>query len=377
MPRNENEPPPPAEPPTNTEKTKSKKSKKKKDKTRKANHNALTAEELFDNNDRQDENDAGEPMTRHSKGGGKKRKKTTAVTPRKRQKSTTPEEDAELSDDLDECPSVMHSGCWYARHVDLWITPNAAVMAGIKASQNTEENIEPAKKKNMANSLEERSLEIYHYLTNDKDINFADLQKLFVADEDGDNEQDNGEVNVSAICEYTKQMQFHASRARADDTGKLKRDMDKLLAKPGSRQVKVWSKSAMGWNSKDTACLLCPVDDVWEFDQDPQMYMDSVLNGGSKHWSEWSTFLYDKDLLDEDNPVTGLFQSPLLVRVFNHIYNSSGIDKLNSVKTKPPVSRIHGMTEVTPEDIAYICVQPTDSSPPVITNDVESQGPWV
>jgi hypothetical protein len=135
------------------------------------------------------------------------------------------------------------------------------------------------------------------------------------------------------------QMQFHAGRARSDDTGKLKRDMDKLLANPSSRRVKIWSKSSMGWYDKDTARLLCPLDDLWEFDQDKETcmayslifffdnssffgrYMDNVLSGNSKHWSEWSTFLYDEELLDDDDDTAGLFRSPLLVRVRMFYYS--------------------------------------------------------
>ncbi|KAK7440080.1 hypothetical protein VKT23_016367 [Stygiomarasmius scandens] len=85
--------------------------------------------------------------------------------------------------------------------------------------------------------------------------------------------------------------------------------------------------------------------------------MDSVLNGNCKHWSEWSTFLYDTNFHDPDEPSSGLFQSDLLVRVFNHIFNSSGVEKLMVTKGKPSVSQIHRMKSVTGRHIAYTAIQ--------------------
>ncbi|KAF5347858.1 hypothetical protein D9758_013831 [Tetrapyrgos nigripes] len=291
---------------------------------------------------------------------------------RKKQRSTTPEPVEDNSDDSDAEPiekSAKRAGRWYARRGDVWINPFDAIIAGLQASQDATEGegsaARPARKKKPS-PTQVRCLEIYQRFMEDNDPNFADLRKLFVTgggDEEGDagrTEAGNGdgdEVNIEAIKVYTKKMQFHASRVRSDDTGKLKRDTDKLLADPSSRRVKVFSKSSMGWYDKVTACLLCPVDELEVFDQDPEEYMDNVLNGtSSKHWSEWAMFLYDENLMDDDNPAAGLFKAPLLVHIFNHIYDSTGI-KNNGAKTKSSVSRLHGMTEVAAEDIAYTSVQ--------------------
>ncbi|THU93027.1 hypothetical protein K435DRAFT_861935 [Dendrothele bispora CBS 962.96] len=272
-----------------------------------------------------------------------KRKKSSSVIASSR-KQKKPQQDAgEGSDDDDDSNTAKRAGRWYARRCDIWITPQDAVLAGIKCSQEAADNKDPStvKKKKKSDPLQEHSLELF--VTTDNEY-------------DGEQDDDN-KINMAAVFAYTKEMQYHSSRARSDDTGKIKRDMDKLLADSNATRIKVWSKGSMGWYNKDTARLLCPMDDVWEFDQDQQGYMDSILNGSCKHWSEWSVFLFDEEAYDEDAPYATLFRSSLLVRIFNHVYNSTGVSKGNGTKTKSPVWCIHGMTEVTPEDIAYVCVQ--------------------
>ncbi|KAF5334597.1 hypothetical protein D9758_018432 [Tetrapyrgos nigripes] len=312
-------------------------------------------------------------------GTSRKRKNPTAHSaPHKKQKSTTPEAQSRDSEDSDANPeavSARRAGRWYARRGDLWIHPHDVIITGLQYSQDAQDESDdaskPKKKKKKATAMQERALEVYRRLLEDNDPNFRDLCKIFVAskdsedgkdgeqeDEDVDADIEDDAVNFKALQSYTKKMQLHAARARSDDTGKLKRDMDRLLANPSARRVKIFSKTSMGWYDKYTARLLCPIDDLDDFDEDPDTYMDNVLTGtGSKHWSEWSTFLYDEGLVDNDNPAAGLFQGPLLVRVGKHIYFSTGLTKNTGAKTKSPVSRIHGMTEITAEDVAYCCVQ--------------------
>ena len=80
------------------------------------------------------------------------------------------------------------------------------------------------------------------------------------------------------------------------------------------------------------AQLLCPIDYIVLFDQDPEGYAPSfvlrlllvfifsfrakLLNGSIKiHSTHYPLCLYDKELIDDDDPGLGFLQSKALVAV--------------------------------------------------------------
>jgi hypothetical protein len=71
-------------------------------------------------------------------------------------------------------------------------------------------------------------------------------------------------------------MESAANAARCNDMGSLKHTgLQYMLNDPTKDHfnpliLKSHSKALRGWNHPQTACLLCPAQDIAEFDVDPQ-----------------------------------------------------------------------------------------------------------
>lgn len=70
----------------------------------------------------------------------------------------------------------------------------------------------------------------------------------------------------------------------------------------------------------------------------------------------WPVFCYDESKFDSGNPKQGLLQGKLLLRVYRHIF--TGRSSVYGGKPKGRSARgvLNGLTEPTPETIAYAAV---------------------
>ncbi|KAF8227658.1 hypothetical protein L208DRAFT_1051369, partial [Tricholoma matsutake] len=78
-----------------------------------------------------------------------------------------------------------------------------------------------------------------------------------------------------------------------------------------------------GFNHPMIAQLLCPIDYITLFDKDPKSFCAKFLNGSIKiHSTDYPLCLYDKELMDEEDPGLGLLWSKVLITFFRHIFMS-------------------------------------------------------
>ncbi|KAK0437053.1 hypothetical protein EV421DRAFT_1715525, partial [Armillaria borealis] len=69
-------------------------------------------------------------------------------------------------------------------------------------------------------------------------------------------------------------------------------------------------------------------------------------------------FLFDEDLIKQDNPTAGLFHGYVLVRFFCHIFLGSGLPECQGkTNGRDTVATRHAMTTVTGHHIAYAATQ--------------------
>ncbi|KAK7441703.1 hypothetical protein VKT23_016368 [Stygiomarasmius scandens] len=232
-----------------------KKSQKKSKKSKKAKKNKTlpAVEDLFNDNDGVDNGRAAQDTpsevatTGRSQESSKKRKHNSVnSSSRKKKKANDSQEEIDSGDDESESSiSEMRAGRWYARATDCWASPLSVLLAGL-GDDDEESNTSHGNKAKATSHTHLRHA--FELLLDANDANFEDLHTLFVENNDMDTT-----VDINAIKQYATKMQNHVNRAWSDDTSKLKKDLDKLLAMPGSDRIKVWSKSLMGWNDPATA----------------------------------------------------------------------------------------------------------------------------
>ncbi|KAG1767897.1 hypothetical protein EV702DRAFT_1050228 [Suillus placidus] len=160
-----------------------------------------------------------------------------------------------------------------------------------------------------------------------------------------------------------------ASLARAEDTCKLKDLCPSFLlddpSKPGATLdppiVKGQSKSLRGWHHKSTARALCPMVDIKKFDEDPQAFMDGIINGEKRppSFKKLPSCLYDESLADPKLKRAGFLRGKPLERTFRTIFTGplTALDPTSRKGTKHPKGIIHGMTEPSAPAIAYAAIQ--------------------
>ncbi|KAG1838716.1 hypothetical protein DFJ58DRAFT_845947 [Suillus subalutaceus] len=177
------------------------------------------------------------------------------------------------------------------------------------------------------------------------------------------------EEDPAKLEDFINALRNSASLARAKDTCKLKDLCPTFLlddpSKPGATLdppiVKGQPKSLHGWHHKSTARALCPMVDVKKFDEDPQAFMDGILNGEKRppSFKKLPSCLYDESLADLKLKRAGFLRGKPLEWTFRAIFMGplTALDPTSHKGTKHPKGVIHGMMEPSAPAIAYATIQ--------------------
>lgn len=167
------------------------------------------------------------------------------------------------------------------------------------------------------------------------------------------------------------EMQNMVNHTRSEDASRLKSRMgsyaapnpDKDLVSPPIHDDSK-SRSKMGFNHPQLGPLLCPAKFLVEYNKDPAKSQKKIQAGSLRVMAAlWPAYLYPGDSpgqdFDPDDIIEGLFRGYLLERVAKHIFTSpsSALSAGASNGTRPCNAKIHGMSVVEAEHIAYAAVQ--------------------
>ncbi|KAF8835088.1 hypothetical protein BDN67DRAFT_984860 [Paxillus ammoniavirescens] len=175
------------------------------------------------------------------------------------------------------------------------------------------------------------------------------------------------ETDPEVLDSFIDTMVTAAYGGRTDDTGSLKyngliymlKDPIKDKIEPPIPKTHNGSKADRGWNHGTIARLLCPMQDVEDFDADPQAYMDLVKCGKKKPTAtKFPSCLYDMGLFDHENKHAGFLHGHTLVQTWCHIFTgpSSAFHK-SQWATKPSKGHMHGLQAPNIHNIMYAAVQ--------------------
>ncbi|KAG1776115.1 hypothetical protein EV702DRAFT_1231094, partial [Suillus placidus] len=120
----------------------------------------------------------------------------------------------------------------------------------------------------------------------------------------------------------------------------------------------------MGFNHAQLGKMLCPAKYLDDYSKDPIGMKNKFDSASLKVTSAlWPAYLYPGDIpgndFDPEDIIEGLFRGYLLERVTKHIFTSpsSALKVGVSSGTRACNAKLHGMTRVEAEHIAYAAVQ--------------------
>ncbi|PPQ73254.1 hypothetical protein CVT24_009969 [Panaeolus cyanescens] len=173
------------------------------------------------------------------------------------------------------------------------------------------------------------------------------------------------ELHSDGIMFLTKAMQEAASSARSADIFSLKDRilvyvaMDKANKQLDPQLLPNDSKKKRGFKHIDLARLICPIVYKEEFERNPIEFSRELASGRRPVRShDLPAFIWKEGEHDPEDWEHKMFQSPLLLRVFKHLFTSPSSALSNEVgasKSSRSQARIHGMKSVTLPSIAYTC----------------------
>ncbi|KAH9166552.1 hypothetical protein EDB89DRAFT_1984315 [Lactarius sanguifluus] len=170
--------------------------------------------------------------------------------------------------------------------------------------------------------------------------------------------------DLGAYHDFCAMLAELMSDARATDTNRL---VDRVLSyipfnistdpipllPPGD-------KSRRGWNHDATAAALCPLKLRTQFKLDPIGFRNSVQSGTLRiKTGDYPCFLYPHDITyDPGDRAKGLFRGHIFIRALRSVYTGpSSAFTGHRTAARASNSELNGMTQVSPEMVAYISVQ--------------------
>ncbi|KAL4255290.1 hypothetical protein AB1N83_013532 [Pleurotus pulmonarius] len=236
---------------------------------------------------------------------------------------------------------IIHVGYHFMRTVEAFILPSVIIEKGLLRADELDEDINYTEFENQC---------WYAY------------SKLIEMSTCVDRRLDAG---ASAASEVGKLLQQGSSSAKSIDTSGIKTNIPTWwsILSPESPPIPK-TKTARGFNNDVTGQLLCPVALNW---QDPETKRKlregtATIDGRLVNGGDWPNFLYMIPY-DPRMPWVGLFQGPLLVKAFRHVFTSPSSAQVDENATDTGSStqsgnaQLHGMTKVTTGSIAYIATQ--------------------
>ncbi|KAG6874522.1 hypothetical protein C0995_010435 [Termitomyces sp. Mi166 len=186
---------------------------------------------------------------------------------------------------------------------------------------------------------------------------------------------------LTQLDSFIKEIETAISDAQTDNTSSLKPTIIKyILTDPDANlEPKVpdtGTKACQAFQHLVFACHLCPIKKLALFDCNPQLFIDNVNEGKNIITaSGWPSFIYNLDQFDPNDLTKGLMRGLLLLQVFRHIFTSpfSALSGHQNA-TKPCITHLHGLKEVTPRTIGYACVQVTVVSISIMNMTIANTG---
>ncbi|KAI0288389.1 hypothetical protein BC826DRAFT_971634 [Russula brevipes] len=169
-------------------------------------------------------------------------------------------------------------------------------------------------------------------------------------------------VSTHTLNELANTLDSAAKKGRIDDCSSLRENRLKYIPRHEKYPEVVFGtkKGDRGFYHLTTACLLCPRSLREQFDQAPDAFCKEVLSGIQviSH-DDWPLFLYPEDGYEPEIVNHSLLQGPFLLACFRHIFTGPRTALKQTPGTLPgkkSIAKIHDITEVTPENIAYVAV---------------------
>ncbi|KAI1790641.1 hypothetical protein LXA43DRAFT_890607 [Ganoderma leucocontextum] len=169
-----------------------------------------------------------------------------------------------------------------------------------------------------------------------------------------------------ALREYGKYINSRVRAARGNDLGKLRDEifgLIQLMPEYAANRVPFIEKRERGFNHELTACLLCPMRFMAQFDANPAEFCSRVKDGEVEMVSDdFLSALYDTSMyVGAGDYLSGFCRGPLLVKVFQWLFCrkkvAKGLLKYGErTSGKKPFLTKYKITEVTPCMIAYAAV---------------------
>ncbi|OSD02394.1 hypothetical protein PYCCODRAFT_399878 [Trametes coccinea BRFM310] len=166
------------------------------------------------------------------------------------------------------------------------------------------------------------------------------------------------------VGQLAKWMSAVASKARGDDISRLKDRIIRLAKIQDCDSLE--SKTSRGFKHPQTGRLLCPVNLLDKFDEDPEKFCRMIRDrkeGRPRVGSgDYPAFLYDMKLYVPGKLKPGFLKSKLLVDCAKVIFlgpsstTTPGSDLAMKTKGKPPICRKMNMREVDICSIIYIAI---------------------
>ncbi|KAG1767870.1 hypothetical protein EV702DRAFT_1012929 [Suillus placidus] len=166
-------------------------------------------------------------------------------------------------------------------------------------------------------------------------------------------------------------MQTMINHTRSEDASRLKACMGSYAAPHPDKQLvfppiadNSKSRTKMGFNHAQLGKMLCPAKYLDDYSKDPIGMKNKFDSASLKVTSAlWPAYLYPGDIpgnnFNPEDIIEGLFCGYLLERVTKHIFTSpsSALKVGVSSGTCACNTKLHGMTRVEAEHIAYAAVQ--------------------
>jgi len=119
-------------------------------------------------------------------------------------------------------------------------------------------------------------------------------------------------------------------------------------------------KASRGFSNLTTGRLLCPRPMRDCFDENPEAFCQDVRSGARKiYHDDWPSFLYPEEGYKPEAIDHTMLQGPFLLACFRHIFTGPRTALNMSPGTLPgkkSIAKLHNITEVSPENIAYTAV---------------------
>ncbi|KAG6805631.1 hypothetical protein H0H92_014679, partial [Tricholoma furcatifolium] len=149
-----------------------------------------------------------------------------------------------------------------------------------------------------------------------------------------------------------------SSSARTADTHKVSTSICELMVESSNKRATLpipFQKPVRGWEHFDTGLLNCPARYFKDYDTD----VLAQLKSGEIEVTadDFPAFMYDTNLMDDDDILLGLCRGFLLIWTVRHIFFGSGIPKIKKPGTKLTIGEKLGVKIITPEMIAYAACQ--------------------